>query len=69
MLEASCYESYQQIMDSGGNALALATFAFQWLLYAKEPMSLEGFAALASVALATDPDTKFTAVEVPDVLL
>ncbi|KAI0190179.1 hypothetical protein EV127DRAFT_389290 [Xylaria flabelliformis] len=66
-LEASYREIYQDIIDSGDNALALATFTFQWLLYAQEPMSLDGFAALASIALATESSTKFTAVEVLDV--
>ncbi|KAI0856607.1 hypothetical protein F4860DRAFT_398338 [Xylaria cubensis] len=66
-LEASYREIYQDIIDSGDNALALATFTFQWLLYAQEPMSLDGFAALASIALATESSTEFTAVEVLDV--
>ncbi|TRX91334.1 hypothetical protein FHL15_007756 [Xylaria flabelliformis] len=66
-LEASYRQIYQDIIDSGDNALALATFTFQWLLYAQEPMSLDGFAALASIALATESSTKFTAVEVLDV--
>ncbi|KAI0440189.1 hypothetical protein F4803DRAFT_528424 [Xylaria telfairii] len=66
-LEASYWEIYEQIKDSGENALALATFTFQWLLYAKEPMSLHGVASLASVRLAMDLDTKYTAVEVLDV--
>lgn len=66
-LEASYWEIYEQITDSGENALALATFAFQWLLYAKEPMPLHRFAALASVALAMELDNEYTAVEVLDV--
>ncbi|KAI0554188.1 hypothetical protein F4679DRAFT_579797 [Xylaria curta] len=66
-LEASYREIYQEIIDSGDNALALATFTFQWLLYAQEPISLDGFAALASIALATESRTNFTAVEVLDV--
>ncbi|KAI1754330.1 hypothetical protein F4782DRAFT_539160 [Xylaria castorea] len=63
-LEASYWEVFQEIRDSGDNALALATFTIQWLLYSQEPMSLDGFAALASVAFATELDNKYTAVEV-----
>ncbi|KAI0481698.1 hypothetical protein F4859DRAFT_475673 [Xylaria cf. heliscus] len=66
-LEASYWEIYQQTIDSGDNALKLATLTCQWLLYATEPISLNGFAALASVALVTEPDTIYTAAEVLDV--
>ncbi|RYC65501.1 hypothetical protein CHU98_g688 [Xylaria longipes] len=62
-LEASYWEIFQQIRTSGENALALATFTFQWLLYAKQLMSPNGFAALTSVALATELNTKYTTVQ------
>ncbi|KAI1128059.1 hypothetical protein F5Y10DRAFT_292341 [Nemania abortiva] len=66
-LEASYWEIFQQIMDSGDSAVKLAAFAFQWLLYAKEPMSLNGVAALASVALDMDADSNFSGTDVLDV--
>ncbi|KAI8953944.1 hypothetical protein F4801DRAFT_587878 [Xylaria longipes] len=66
-LEASYWEIFQQIRTSGENALALATFTIQWLLYAKQLMSPNGFAALISVALATELNTKYTTVQILDV--
>ncbi|KAI0537334.1 hypothetical protein GGR58DRAFT_502306 [Xylaria digitata] len=66
-LEASYWDILEQIRNSGNHALRLATFTFQWLLYAGWPMSLDGFAALASIALATENTTKFTGAEVLDV--
>ncbi|KAI0399226.1 hypothetical protein F4802DRAFT_611032 [Xylaria palmicola] len=64
-LEELYWEVFQQIRDFGETASRLATFTFQWLLYAKAPMILGGFASLASIALSADPDTdtKFTAAE------
>ena len=66
-LEGSYWEIFRQIRDSGENAFRLATFAFQWLLYARESISIAGFAVLASTALAPEPGVAFTAEEVLDV--
>ncbi|KAJ8119211.1 hypothetical protein ONZ43_g3796 [Nemania bipapillata] len=56
-LEASYWEIFQQIRESGDSAFRLAVFAFQWLLYAKEPLPLYVVAALASVAFEGDPSS------------
>lgn len=53
-LEASYWEIYEKILASGDMAAKLAIFTFQWLLYAKETISIDAFAIIASVALTSD---------------
>ena len=66
-LESSYWEIFQQIKDSGEHAFKLATFTFQWLLYARRRISIEGFSVLASVALAPESSDPFTTEEILDV--
>ncbi|KAI0105523.1 hypothetical protein GGR51DRAFT_192292 [Nemania sp. FL0031] len=66
-LEASYWEVFQQIRESGNNAFGLAVFTFQWLLHAKKDISLTGLATLASVALGIESDSKFTRTDILDV--
>jgi hypothetical protein len=50
-LADSYLEIYQQIRESGEHAVRLATFTFQWLLYAQQRLGVNDFARLASVYL------------------
>lgn len=53
-LEASYWEIYEKILVSGDMAARLAIFTFRWLLYAKETISIDAFAIIASIALTSD---------------
>ncbi|KAJ9155746.1 1-alkyl-2-acetylglycerophosphocholine esterase [Pleurostoma richardsiae] len=66
-LEGSYWEIYRDIQESGDHAFQLAMFAFQWLLYAQESISIDAFAVLASVHLHPDTSSAFTSIEVLDV--
>ncbi|KAI8634826.1 hypothetical protein F5Y19DRAFT_469876 [Xylariaceae sp. FL1651] len=66
-LEGSYWEIFQQIEDSGENAFRLATLTFQWLLYAQDSMPIDGFAVLASTALASKHSGVITSEQILDV--
>ena len=50
-LEASYWDIYRHILESGEHASKLAIFTFRWLMYARETISIEAFASISSVAL------------------
>lgn len=68
-LEELYWEMYQQVMDSGEHAAELAVFTFQWLLTARESVSVEEFAVIASALLspASDEGYAYTGADVRDV--
>ncbi|KAI0852291.1 putative ankyrin repeat-containing protein [Daldinia vernicosa] len=66
-LEGSYWEIYQSILESGDHAAALANFTFQWLMYAKDSLSIEAFASIASSALSSEMSSTFSGAEVTDV--
>ncbi|KAK3986108.1 hypothetical protein QBC44DRAFT_144035 [Cladorrhinum sp. PSN332] len=68
-LEASYLDIYQDILRSGDHAAKLATFTFQWLMYAQTPLTITAFAAMASCALGSSEQKteQFTPVDVINV--
>lgn len=48
-LDASYWEIFEQIQNSGEHAAKLARITFQWLLFAQMPIDISDFALLASV--------------------
>ncbi|KAI1658927.1 hypothetical protein F4813DRAFT_33676 [Daldinia decipiens] len=66
-LEGSYWEIYQSILESGDHAAALANFTFQWLMYAKKPLSIDAFASIASSSLSPEKSNTFSGAEVTDV--
>jgi ankyrin repeat protein len=66
-LEGSYWEIYQEIQESGEHAAALADLAFQWLMYARNTLTTDVFACIASSTLPSGTASGFEAAEVIDV--
>ena len=68
-LEASYWDIYRHILESGEHSSKLAILTFQWLMYARETISIEAFASISSVALSSQGGnhSAFTGEQIIDV--